>query len=76
MVSVDAAILVFRPSASRPSAFQRKVTRSRFNEPSRCSISVPAVGGSWMVPADVVDAGDFASIEQLCAEAVAAAAAL
>jgi len=38
--------------------------------------NVPAVGGSWMVPADVVDAGDFATIEQLCAEAVAAAAAL
>jgi len=38
--------------------------------------NVPAVGGSWMVPADVVDAGDFASIEQYCAEAVAAAAAL
>ena len=38
--------------------------------------NVPAVGGSWMVPADVVDAGDFATIEQLCAEAVASAAAL
>ncbi|MFT4217597.1 MAG: bifunctional 4-hydroxy-2-oxoglutarate aldolase/2-dehydro-3-deoxy-phosphogluconate aldolase [Micropruina sp.] len=35
--------------------------------------NVPAVGGSWMVPADVVDAGDFATIEQLSAEAVAAA---
>jgi len=38
--------------------------------------NVPAVGGSWMVPADAVDAGDFATIEQLCAEAVASAAAL
>lgn len=36
--------------------------------------NVPAVGGSWMVPADVVDAGDFATIERLSAEAVAAAA--
>lgn len=38
--------------------------------------NVPAVGGSWMVPADLVDAGDFATIESLSAEAVAAAAAL
>lgn len=38
--------------------------------------NVPAVGGSWMVPAKTVDAGDFATIEQLCTEAVAAAAAL
>lgn len=38
--------------------------------------NVPAVGGSWMVPADVVDAGDFATIETLSAEAVAAAAAI
>lgn len=38
--------------------------------------NVPAVGGSWMVPPDVVDAGDFATIERLSAEAVAAAAAL
>lgn len=36
--------------------------------------NVPAVGGSWMVPADVIDAGDFATIERLSAEAVAAAA--
>jgi len=36
--------------------------------------NVPAVGGSWMVPADVVDAGDFATIQSLCAKAVAAAA--
>ncbi len=36
--------------------------------------NVPAVGGSWMVPADVVDAGDFTTIERLSAEAVAAAA--
>lgn len=34
--------------------------------------NVPAVGGSWMVPADTVDAGDFAEIQRLCAEAVAA----
>lgn len=38
--------------------------------------NVPAVGGSWMVPADTVDAGDFAEIQRLCAEAVAAAAAI
>lgn len=37
--------------------------------------NVPAVGGSWMVPADVVNAGDFATIESLSAQAVAAAAA-
>lgn len=38
--------------------------------------NVPAVGGSWMVPAKTLDAGDFTTIEQLCTEAVAAAAAL
>ncbi len=38
--------------------------------------NVPAVGGSWMVPADVVDAGDFAAIERLSTEAVAAADAI
>ncbi len=38
--------------------------------------NVPAVGGSWMVPADTVDAGDFAEVQRLCAEAVAAAAAI
>lgn len=38
--------------------------------------NVPAVGGSWMVPVDAVDAGDFARIETLCRDAVAAAAAL
>lgn len=38
--------------------------------------NVPAVGGSWMVPADAIDAGDFATVERLSAEAVAAAAAL
>ena len=37
---------------------------------------VPAVGGSWMVPADALDAGDFDSITELCAEAVATAAAI
>ncbi len=36
--------------------------------------NVPAVGGSWMVRAEVVDAGDFATVERLSAEAVAAAA--
>ncbi|MFT4294186.1 MAG: bifunctional 4-hydroxy-2-oxoglutarate aldolase/2-dehydro-3-deoxy-phosphogluconate aldolase, partial [Micropruina sp.] len=36
--------------------------------------NVPAVGGSWMVPADVIDAGDFAEVQRLCAAAVAAAA--
>ncbi|MFT3968764.1 MAG: bifunctional 4-hydroxy-2-oxoglutarate aldolase/2-dehydro-3-deoxy-phosphogluconate aldolase [Micropruina sp.] len=36
--------------------------------------NVPAVGGSWMVPADVLDVGDFATIARLSAEAVAAAA--
>lgn len=34
---------------------------------------VPAVGGSWMVPADAVDAGDFELVARLSAEAVAAA---
>lgn len=38
--------------------------------------NVPAVGGSWMVPADAIDAGDFAEVQRLSAEAVAAAAAL
>lgn len=36
--------------------------------------SVAAVGGSWMVPASAVDAGDFDTITQLCATAVARAA--
>ncbi|MFC7404202.1 bifunctional 4-hydroxy-2-oxoglutarate aldolase/2-dehydro-3-deoxy-phosphogluconate aldolase [Georgenia alba] len=35
--------------------------------------SVLAAGGSWMVPADVVAAGDGATIERLTASAVAAA---
>ena len=38
--------------------------------------NVPAVGGSWMVPADAVDAGDFGEVQRLSAAAVAAAAAL
>lgn len=38
--------------------------------------NVPAVGGSWMVPADAIDAGDFAAVQRLSAEAVASAAAL
>jgi len=32
--------------------------------------SVLAVGGSWMVKADLIEAGDWAQIEQLCREAV------
>jgi 2-dehydro-3-deoxyphosphogluconate aldolase / (4S)-4-hydroxy-2-oxoglutarate aldolase len=35
--------------------------------------SVVAVGGSWMVPRDVIRAGDFARITELTAEAVALA---
>ncbi len=35
---------------------------------------VPAVGGSWMVPASAVDAGDFEQVARLCREAVTAAA--
>ena len=35
--------------------------------------AVAAVGGSWMVPRERVKAGDFASIQQLTADAVAAA---
>jgi 2-dehydro-3-deoxyphosphogluconate aldolase/(4S)-4-hydroxy-2-oxoglutarate aldolase len=35
--------------------------------------AVAAVGGSWMVPRDRVKSGDFASIQQLTAEAVAMA---
>jgi 2-dehydro-3-deoxyphosphogluconate aldolase/(4S)-4-hydroxy-2-oxoglutarate aldolase len=35
--------------------------------------AVAAVGGSWMVPRERVKAGDFAGIQQLTAEAVAAA---
>ncbi len=38
--------------------------------------NVPAVGGSWMVPPKAIDAGDFATVQSLSAEAVAAAAAL
>lgn len=34
---------------------------------------VVAAGGSWMVPADRVAAGDFAAIARLCADAVALA---
>ncbi len=34
--------------------------------------NVAAVGGSWMVPVDVIDAGDMATIQRLCAEASAA----
>jgi 2-dehydro-3-deoxyphosphogluconate aldolase/(4S)-4-hydroxy-2-oxoglutarate aldolase len=35
--------------------------------------AVAAVGGSWMVPRERVKAGDFAGIQQLSADAVAAA---
>ncbi|CAL8973183.1 KHG/KDPG aldolase [Propionicimonas sp. T2.31MG-18] len=34
--------------------------------------NVASVGGSWMVPADAVDAGDTATIERLCREAATA----
>ena len=36
--------------------------------------SVPAVGGSWMVPMDLIDAHDFAAISALCHQAVELAA--
>ena len=32
--------------------------------------NVLAVGGSWMVPPDLVEAGDWAGVERLCREAV------
>ena len=38
--------------------------------------AVAAVGGSWMVPRDLVKAGDFAGIKDLTAEAVALVLAL
>ena len=38
--------------------------------------AVPAVGGSWMVPRDLVKAGDFAGIASLTADAVALVLAL
>lgn len=31
---------------------------------------VPAVGGSWMVPSDLIAAGDFAAVSALCRTAV------
>jgi len=37
---------------------------------------VAAVGGSWMVKADLVRAGDSAALTNLAAEAVAAAKAI
>lgn len=37
---------------------------------------VPAVGGSWMVPTDAIREGAFGTVTQLCADAVAAAAAV
>lgn len=36
--------------------------------------NVAAVGGSWMVSADLIDAGDFDTVRRLTEEAVAAAA--
>ena len=36
--------------------------------------NVIACGGSWMVPAAAVDAGDMDTVRTLCAEASAAAA--
>lgn len=36
--------------------------------------SVVAAGGSWMVPADAIAAGDFGTVTRLCAEAVTLAA--
>ena len=36
--------------------------------------NVAAVGGSWMVPAGAVDAGDMDTVRRLCAEASAAVA--
>lgn len=38
--------------------------------------SVAACGGSWMVPAQAIDAGDFATITRLASEAVQLAASL
>ncbi len=38
--------------------------------------TVAAVGGSWMVPRDLIKAGDFAGIQQLTADAVAVALAV
>ena len=32
---------------------------------------VKTIGGSWMIPSDAVEAGDWAKVEQLTAEAVA-----
>jgi len=37
---------------------------------------IPAVGGSWMVPVDAIREGAFGRVTELCAEAVAAAAAV
>lgn len=36
--------------------------------------NVAAVGGSWMVPTNAIDAGEFATIQLLCAATVAAVA--
>jgi hypothetical protein len=45
-VSEEAPMRVPSPAASRSSAFQRKVVRSRSSAPMRCSTSLPARGGS------------------------------
>jgi 2-dehydro-3-deoxyphosphogluconate aldolase/(4S)-4-hydroxy-2-oxoglutarate aldolase len=37
---------------------------------------VPAVGGSWMVPVDLISEGAFDRVSELCRDAVAAAAAV
>jgi 2-dehydro-3-deoxyphosphogluconate aldolase/(4S)-4-hydroxy-2-oxoglutarate aldolase len=37
---------------------------------------VPAVGGSWMVPVDLIREGAFDRVSELCRDAVAAAAAV
>ena len=42
------------------------------NLPAYLSTSIMAVGGSWMVPADIVQRGEFETIEMLAHEAVKA----
>ena len=53
-VSVDGPSRAFSPAASRPSAFQRNVVRSRSSAPRSCSASVPASGGSHGVSLSVM----------------------
>ncbi|AZP39223.1 aldolase [Acidipropionibacterium acidipropionici] len=38
--------------------------------------AIAAIGGSWMVPAKAIDAGDFDTVRDLCAAAAATAAEL